>query len=106
MTDVAFFGETATSTVVISSVLFDTVGDIQGGEGGGGSARSGGGDMRLVFEVHCVREKEGKGGGGGSERRRNKGKRGAGLDSEREGVGQRRSGRLVMFSRPGILFKV
>jgi hypothetical protein len=60
MTDVAFFGETATSTVVISSVLFDTVGDIQGGEGGGGSARSGGGDMRLVFEVHCVREKEGK----------------------------------------------
>lgn len=52
MTDVAFFGETATSTVVTSSVLFDMVGDIQGGEGGGGSAGSGGGDMRLVFEVH------------------------------------------------------
>lgn len=62
MTDVAFFGETATSTVVTSSVLFDMVGNIQGGEGGGGSAGSGGGDMRLVFEVHCVREKEGKGG--------------------------------------------
>ena len=64
MADVAFFGETATSTVVTASLLFDTVGDIQRGEGGSGSAGSGGGDMRLVFEVHCVRVKEGEGEGG------------------------------------------
>lgn len=64
MADVAFFGETATSTVVTASLLFDTVGDIQGGEGGGGSAGSGWGDMRLVFEVHCVRAGEGEEGRG------------------------------------------